>query len=614
MISGYMGKILFVNLSTGKITEETPDESLYRDFIGGYGIGAKILYDRMKPGVDALGPDNMLGFTTGPLTGSPANTGARFCVVCKSPMTGGWGDANSGGIFGPTLKFSGYDAVFVTGVSPKPVYIYIENGKTEIRDAAKLWGKDAYETEKMLRDEHGKGTEMACIGPAGETVSLMACVITEKGAAAGRSGVGAVMGSKRLKAVAAKGDMKVPIADMTRANKVKTDHITQMKQPGPGGESFLDRFHKYGTGGMAIRSALSGDTPVKNWGGVGVVDFPKPDGIEGDKVIANIDKRVACWHCPIGCQASLKDGKGEYEYPAGTRRPEYETLGTFGTMCLNDNAESIAMCNHICNSYGLDTIAAGCVVAFAIECYENGILTTKDTKGIELTWGNHKAIVDLTWKIAKREGIGDLLADGVKVAAERIGKGAEKYAVHAGGAELGMHDPKLPGGMGGGGPAARYQLDATPGRHTAGFGPSGFRNHVVNAAGVCLFGFFGGRPGAPDILTDYLASVTGLERTAEELMKCGERIANIRHVFNLREGINPLKLFVHPRIIGDPPQTEGPLKGIRADIEAQNYWNLGALDWDRVTTKPSKAKLISLGLNKVADDLWPPAPPPGPRP
>src|SRR3972149_11508188 len=200
MISGYMGKILFVDLSTGKITEEMPDENLYRDFIGGYGIGAKILYDRMKPGADALGPDNMLGFTTGPLTGSPANTGARFCVVCKSPMTGGWGGANSGGIFGPTLKFAGYDAVFVTGISPKPVYLYIENGKAEIRDAAKLWGKDAYETEKMLRDEHGKGTEVACIGPAGENVSLMSCVITEKGAAAGRSGVGAVMGSKRLRA------------------------------------------------------------------------------------------------------------------------------------------------------------------------------------------------------------------------------------------------------------------------------------------------------------------------------------------------------------------------------------------------------------------------------
>ncbi len=221
MIQGYMGKMLFVDLSAGKITDETPEESLYRDFIGGYGIGARILYNRQKGGVDPLGPENMLGFVTGPLTGSPANTGARYCVVCKSPITGGWGDANSGGIFGPTLKFAGYDAVFVTGVSDKPVYLLINNGKAELRDASKLWGEDIYETERMLRDEWGKGTEVACIGPSGERLSLISCVVTEKGAAAGRSGVGAVMGSKKLKAVAVKGDQKVPIADLAACQQAE---------------------------------------------------------------------------------------------------------------------------------------------------------------------------------------------------------------------------------------------------------------------------------------------------------------------------------------------------------------------------------------------------------
>ncbi len=616
MIQGNMGKMLFVNLTTGKITEETPDDSLYRDYIGGPGIGAKILYDRQKGGVDALGPDNMLGFVTGPLTGTPANTGARYTVVCKSPLTGGWGDANSGGIFGPTLKFAGYDAVFFTGKSAKPVYLFIDNGKAELRDAGKLWGKDIYETEEMLREELGKGTEVACIGQSGEKLSLISCVVTEKGAAAGRSGVGAVMGSKNLKAVAVKGDQKVPIANADRANKLKVEHIQSMKQPGPGGAmSFLDRFHTYGTGGMAGRSAQTGDSPVKNWGGVGVNDFPDVKPFDGDNVIANLDKRVACWHCPIGCQASLKDGKGDYKYPAGTRRPEYETLASFGSMCLNNDIEAIAMANHICNSYGLDTISAGTVIAFAMELYENGIITRKDTGGIDLRWGNGRAMVDMTWKVAKREGIGDILADGVKAAAAKIGKGAEKYAVHAGGEEIGMHDPKLMGGMGGGGgSAARYQMDATPGRHTAGFGPSSFRNHIVNAAGVCFFGTFGGRPGATDFVIEQLNAVTGLNLSADEWLKCGERIANIRHVFNLREGINPLKVYVHPRMIGDPPQTTGPLAGVRADIEAQNYWNLGQLDWDRITTKPSKAKLLSLGMKDVAEALWPPAPPPGPRP
>ncbi|MEE8413925.1 MAG: aldehyde ferredoxin oxidoreductase family protein [Dehalococcoidales bacterium] len=612
MLKGYMGKLLFVNLTTGEITEETPDESLYRDFIGGYGIGAKIIYERQKVGVDALGPDNMFGLITGPLTGTPANTGARYTVVCKSPLTGGWGDANSGGIFGPTLKFAGYDGVFFTGISDKPVYLFINNGKAELRDAASLWGKDVYETEDMLREELGKGTEVVCIGPSGEKLSLISCVITEKGAAAGRSGVGAVMGSKKLKAVAVKGDQKVPLADEERANTLRRDHVKALRTPRPNGGSFLESFHTYGTTGMTARSAHSGDTPVKNWGGVGIVDFPDVTGLGGDDAIANLDKRVACWHCPIGCQAGLKEGTGEYKYPAGTRRPEYETQGTFGTMCLNNNTESIAMANHICNAYGLDTISAGCVIAFAIECYENGLITKEDTDGIELTWGNHRAIIDMTWKMAKREGFGDILADGVMVAAEKIGKGAEQYAVHIGGQELGMHDPKLsmrPGAT----PAARYQMDATPGRHTAGFGPGSFRGHIVNATGVCSFGFFGAA-GGTDYLHEFFNAVTGAEFSMQEILKAGERIANIRHVFNLREGINPLEIKVHPRITGNPPQKDGPLAGVTADINAQNYWNLGALDWDRVTTKPSKKKLLELGLDEIAEELWPPAPPPGPRP
>jgi len=612
MIKGYTGKTLFVNLSTGKVKEEKPDDSLYCDYIGGPGIGARILYDRMKPGVDPLGPDNMLGLITGPLTGTPVNTGARYTAVCKSPITGGWGDANSGGSFGPMLKFAGYDAVFFSDISKKPVYLFVDNGKAELKDASHLWGKDTYETEKALKKELGKGVESVSIGPSGEKLSLISCIVTEKGASAGRSGVGAVMGSKKLKAVAARGYQKsLSIADIDRANKLRIEHIKALKVSGFGGQSMLDSFHTNGTTGMTARSAHSGDTPVKNWGGIGIVDFTDVSGLTTEKAIVNLDRRFGCWHCPIACQAYLKEGDGEYKYPKGTRRPEYETQGAFGTMCLNNNSESIAMANHICNSYGLDTISAGCIIAFAIECYENGIITKKDTGGIELTWGNHQAIIDMTWKVAKREGLGDVLADGVKVAAEKIGKGAEKYAVHIGGQELGMHDPKLMG-MGGPTPAARYQMDATPGRHTANFGPTSFSTQITNSTGVCFFGFFG--PALRHFIPAYMSAITGLDRSQEELLKCGERIAVMRHAFNLREGINPLKLKVHTRIIGNPPQKEGPLAGVRADIEAQNYWALGALDWDRVTTKPSKAKLIALGMKDIADELWPPQSPPGPRP
>lgn len=606
-MKGYTGKILFVNLSNGEIKEETPDESLYKDFVGGYGIGARIIYSRQKGGVDALGPDNILGFAVGPFTGTQIPTGARYTVMAKSPLTGGWGDANSGGHFGPHLKFAGYDAIFFNGISDKPVYLFIDSGKAELRDASHLWGKDTYETEAMLKKELGKETEIACIGPASEKLSLISGIVTREGAVAARSGLGAVMGSKKLKAVAARGNQEATVASPEKVMEFRKEHIAKLSVPGAGGMSFIDRFHKYGTSGGGARSAHSGDTPVKNWGGVGVVDFPDVAGLTGDAAIANLESRAGCWHCPIACEGKLKAGTGEYKYPAGTRRPEYETQGSFGTMCLNSNTESIAMANHICNASGLDTISAGCAIAFAIECYENGIITDKDTEGIKLTWGNHKSIIEMTEKMAKREGFGDILADGVKIAAEKIGKGSEQYAIHIGGQELGMHDPKLS-------PpyrtsaAARYQMDATPGRHTADFGPASFNGHFASAAGLCSFSYIG-LPDANRYMAGYMSAVTGSDYTIAQLMKVGERIANIRQAFNLREGINTLKLKVHPRIIGDPPQKAGPLAGVTVDIKAQVYWNLGALDWNIVTGKPSKPKLLELGLGDIAKDLYPEAPP-----
>jgi len=599
MAGGYMGKILFVNLSTRKIKIEIPEESLYRDFIGGYGIGARILYDRMKPGVDPLGPENILGLITGPFTGTPIPSGARYAAAAKSPLTGGWGDANSGGYFGPYLKFAGFDAVFFTGVSKKPVYLLIDEGKAELKDANHLWGKDSYETEETLMAEYGKQCRVACIGPAGEKLSLISAIMTDKGSAAGRSGLGAVMGSKKLKAVVARGTMPVPVADKEAAERLRKEHVKSLQSPGP---MNLEGLHKFGTSALTAMSAHSGDTPVKNWGGIGIIDLPDIEGLKNTVLETYVAKLGGCWHCPVACKAVLKEGDGEYKYPAGVRRPEYETQGSFGANCANSNTESINMVNDICNRYGLDTISAGSVMAFATECYENGIITRKDTGRIELTWGNHRALVAMTEKMAKREGIGDKLADGVKVAAEKIGKGAKKFAVHIGGQELGMHDPKLSGF--GNSPYARYHMDATPGRHTQGFGPTSFSGHVVNASGLCLIGF--GFGAGPDKLVDFLNAVTGSNYTLDEVLKAGERIATMRHLFNLREGINELKWVAHPRIYGEPPQKEGPLAGVTIDTKAQNYWNLGAIDWDPVTTKPSKKKLMDLGFTEIAEEMWPP--------
>ena len=241
MPGGYMGKILFVDLSTGTIKEEALEEKMCRDFIGGYGIGARILYSRQKAGVDPLGPENTLGLITGPLTGTPVPTGARYTAVAKSPLTGGWGDANSGGYFGPYLKFAGFDAVFFTGISPKPVYLLIDNGKAQLKDAGYLWGKDTYETEDMLMAEYGKQSRVACIGPAGEKLSLIAGIMTDHGSTAGRSGLGAVMGSKKLKAVVARGTMEVPIADKAAVQNIRMEQIKVLKTPGPSGISRMEQ-------------------------------------------------------------------------------------------------------------------------------------------------------------------------------------------------------------------------------------------------------------------------------------------------------------------------------------------------------------------------------------
>jgi aldehyde:ferredoxin oxidoreductase len=600
MVGGYMGKMLFVDLSKGEIKEEGLEEKMCRDYIGGYGIGARILYSRQKAGVDPLGPENTLGLITGPLTGTPTPTGARYTAVAKSPLTGGWGEANSGGYFGPYLKFAGFDAVFFTGISPKPVYLLIDEGKAQLKDAGQLWGKDTYETEDMLMAEYGKESRVACIGPAGEKLSLIASIMTDHGSAAGRSGLGAVMGSKKLKAVVARGTMNVPIADKTTAEKLRTE---QIKVWNNAHSPIDDLMRKYGTGSMTYESAHSGDSPVKNWGGIGIIDLPDRAGLHHDVFAARVERRHACWHCPKACKAILKAGEGEYKYAAGCRRPEYETAAVFGANCANSHTESINMANDICNRAGLDTISAGSVIAFAIELYEKGILTKKDTDGIDLKWGNHQAMVAMTMKLAKREGLGDILADGVKIAAEKIGKGSEKFAVHIGGQELGMHDPKLPAGTGPRSITAARYIDATPGRHMAQLGPVSFIDmHFLNIAGLCVMGRW---PENQARLVGIFNAVTGLNFTWDKILKAGERITNLRHAFNLREGINELKWPIHPRIVGKPPQTSGPLAGVTADIEAQVYWCLGALDWDRVTTKPSKTKLLSLGLDDVAKDLWP---------
>jgi len=610
MVKGYMGKLLFVDLAKGACQEQALSDELCRDFMGGYGIGARILYERMKPKVDPLGPDNMLGFLTGPLTGTPTMCSGRFVVVGKSPLTGTWGDANCGGDFGPGLKFTGFDGVFFSGTAAKPVYLSILNGKAELKDATELWGKDCLETEDRLKDIYGKDASVACIGPSGESLTLTAAVITDWGRAAGRSGLGAVMGSKKLKALVVRGKMKVPMAHEAKAKELRRKWTRQLKNMGP-------TFRDYGTAGITEGSAMSGDSPVKNWAGSGPDDFPTANRISDDAVIAEQERKYGCWQCPIRCGGHMKARAGRARV---CHKPEYETLCMTGALCLNDDLESIIRFNDICNAYGLDTISVGSAIAFAIECYESGILSKADT-GIELKWRDGKAVVALADKIARREGIGAVLADGVMRAAQKIGKGAEQYAMHVQGQEIPAHDPRFVPAL-----AVSYRMDGTPARHTQGgrawiMGTDWITDdredkydytdtgelqkmatnmvHIVNASGICLFAYLSY---PTQFIPDFLTAVTGQNYDFDTCLRIGERIANMRHLFNLREGLNPLQYTFNPRALGKPPLKKGPVANVTLNDDTMVRDYLRAMDWDIATTKPSVKKLQELGLARLVTD------------
>jgi len=616
MTGGNAGKIGFVNLSSGEIRQQELDEKLARDFIGGHGLGARILFENQKGRVDALGPENVLGFVTGPLTGTPVPTGSRYMVVCKSPLTGGWGDANSGGFFGPELKFAGWDAIFVSGIASKPSYLMVTDAGIEIRDASHLWGKDAVETEEALVGEIGDPkVRVACIGPASEKLSLISGICNDKGRYAGRSGVGAVMGSKRLKAVAVRGKGRVAVANSESVKKLNQEFSKKIREV-----AFIQTLMKYGTCGNTAALVGSGASPVKNWLLTGTESFPMVKQIDGDNVIAYETRKYGCFSCPIRCGGITTVPSGKYPV-SETHKPEYETVAAFGNMCLNDDLASIFKLNDMCNRGGLDTISAGSVIAFAMECYENGVITKADTDGIELTWGNAEAIIAMTERIIQREGFGDVLADGVKVAAKRIGKGAEKFAMHVGGQEPGLHNAAFLPGRGTG-----FVADPTPGRHTAAApytrcdtntaaGPykelqfSGFEKYqysgkgpaaavatnywqVGASSGICLMPFMSG----VFPILELINGVTGWDMSVSEALKTGARIQTLRQLFNAREGISPLDYALPNRLAGIPPKSEGPLRGITIDIDTLAGEYRKAMEWDPETGNPTEACLDKLGL------------------
>ena len=622
MTPGYMGRLAFVDLSTGTIRVESLADDLARSFIGGYGLGVRMLFEQQQKAVDPLGPENILGFAAGPLTGTKAPTGARYMAFCKSPLTGGWGDANAGGYFGSELKAAGFDAVFVSGMAPTPQFLWITDGRVEIRDAAHLWGKDTIATEEGLQAEFGDSKiRVACIGPASERLSLISGIVNDRGRIAARSGVGAVMGSKRLKALAVRGHAKVPVANPAELSRLAKAFATESRDlPG-----MAQALMKHGTCGFTSSLVASGATPIKNWLEAGDQAFPGVKQVaDGDAVIRFQRRKYGCANCPIACGGICDVSSGKY--PVGeVHKPEYETIGAFGPLCLCDDLETIIKLHDMCNRSGLDTISAGHVLAFAMECFEQGILTVEDTDGIRITWGSGPAMVALLDKVIRREGIGDLLADGVKAAASRIGRGAAACAVHVGGQEPGLHNALFLPSRGTG-----FVCDPTPGRHTAapmarldggpgayapypelridkferyattGKGPmsataSGYLQ-IGNCAGVCVmpFMFFGNYP-----LIELLNAVTGWGLDVPEALVTGARIQTLRQSFNIREGIQAEDVRLPDRMAGRPPHTTGPLAGVVIDVDSLARDYRSAMGWNAQTGVPEETTLKRLGLAEL---------------
>jgi len=609
--------MLWVDLTAETIEEMPLDDELCTQFIGGYGIGARLLLDRIPAGADPLGPDNVLGFITGPFTATDAVVGSRYTAVAKSPLTDGWGDANSGGFFGPGLKQAGVDAVFFTGIAAKPTYLLVEDGSAKLCDATSLWGLDVSEADERLQAEFGKGTRAALIGPPGEKLVRIAAIMNDHGRAAGRSGLGAVMGSKKLKAVVARGKAKVPVAEPDRLKELRKHAIQQVKD----GVGFADFYTATGTAGYTILGAASGDSPVKNWRGAAGVDYKDPKEFTYEAQEPFIEKKWGCYRCPIACSRMVKVKDGPYA-GSGGHIPEYETQSAYGSNVVNYDYRSVVRANEICNRQGLDTISAGATVAFAIECYEAGIITDADTEGVKLDWGDHEGIVALTEMIAERRAIGDLLAEGPVLAAEKLGRGADAFAIHAGGSPLPMHDPRFEPTLG-----VIYKTNATPGRHTQAcqyllasnspikdmpmFGEgtdvqegrgkfirgATAMAHIFNCVGTCLFAYLAGEMAT---LVDQLSAITGTKWTFEELVIAGERIENVRQAFNWKHDIRPMEVVISDRALGRPPLEAGPTAGYTVELEKLTAEYFEDMGWDPATGKPSLDRLRQLGIEDLA--------------
>jgi len=623
---GYAGGILRVNLTTGEIIKEEVDEKVAWKFLGGTGYAAKILWDELRPGVNPLSPENKFLITTGPLTGTRCPGSDSLFSCFKSPLTNCWGESRCGGGMGPELKKAGFDIVIVEGASKEPVYLWIRDGEADIRSASHLWGENVPETQSILKTEVSEpGARVACIGPAGEKLVRFASVMVENGRAMGRCGGGAVMGSKKLKAIVIRGiEQKICVANPRSVNSIAREvEKIELEQ----------QCTDQSTAAIFPLCDEHGDIPTKygasnRWG-------------KGKEIYESLQQylvgKEGCLNCvvPCGRVSEVKDGKWK---ATATQGPEYETIASFANLILNDDVEAIIHANYLCNIYGMDTISCANVIAFAMECYDKGWISKKDTNGIEMTWGNMDATKVMIEKIVRRKGFGKILGEGVRRAAEKVGKGASRIALHVKGLEMPMHDPRSD--KEGKAWAIQYGTANRGMCHTNPLGPGvlcqryeelGFKQGdfvgvdnpysevgkgkivkwvqdygtALNLMGLCNSHSFLAPACTPERYVEMLSAVTGYEISTLELMQLGERVFNLQRCFNIREGIRKKDDLIPERIKQIPAfgsfsnVAETAIKDYEAMLD--EYYEVRG--WERETGVPTSKKLKELGLEQVAKHL-----------
>jgi aldehyde:ferredoxin oxidoreductase len=609
---GYAGRILHVDLTTGKTYTEPLNEEYAKKYIGGIGLGMRLWLDNSKAGVDPFSPENPLVLATGPTSGTVWPTGGNgHAFVAKSPQSYGIGESKSHGSFGTELKRAGYDAVIFHGKAEKPVYVWIDDDSVQILDASHLWGKSPAETEDMIKEELGDYyIRVAAIGPAGEKLVRIACIINEKTRAAGRCGMGAVMGSKNLKAIAVRGTHDVTVAKPDEFLEFVKEFHERMKGPA------TKKYRTLGTPeNVLVHNALH-CMPTRNYNNA---HFEAAEKVSGEYLNERyVAKIIGCSSCAMRCEHICVVTEGPYK--GAMARVEYEPLWALGPYCGIDRLDAVIKGSELCNYYGMDSISAGVIVGFAMDCFENGILTAKDMDGIEARFGNHEALVKLLEKMGKREGIGDILAEGVKFAAEKIGKGAEKLAQHIKGVEVTGYDLRClkTAALG----FAVSFRGADHNRHGAyAFDVKGKFNRlkyekgrakavkdiedvytIIDSLIICKFSRGTYYKEFEDLAKLYTL-VTGWETTPEDMRLKGERINNLARVINIREGLGRKDDHLPYKVMHMPIPDEGPSKGAyvtqeELDMMLDDYYEVRGWTRDGI---PTPEKLKALGM----DDLIP---------